>query len=275
MGCVKGEEFSRNRTITPKLNKIPHTISKSVLELRDTYNGIKHSDWLIAMGPATKVYLKSYLKIRSSILEVDHIAAVDLPDGFKLDKKSYAYDICFMAARLEKGKGIFELLEVLYKAQKDFGRKINLAIIGRFTLNEVEDDFHNLLDRYQLNSNVSLLGFIPETEKVEVLKASRIFLYPSRQDVFSISLAEALAYGCPAVVFKLPFTEQYISESVFRVPYKKLKIMSREVVKLLNLSYDDPNRFKNLSMQSSIYIMNNFKWTKTCQELSKVLSSIL
>ena len=272
---VKVEEFSRHRSTIPKWSKFLQIITKSVIELRDTFKGIQQSDALIAMGPATKFYLKKYLKIRSSILEVDHIAAVDLPDGFKLDKKSYTYDICFMAARLEKGKGIFDLLKVLSKAQKNFDRKINLAIIGRFTLNEVENDFHNLLDRYQLRSNVSLLGFIPETEKVEVLNTSRIFVYPSRQDVFSISLAEALAYGCPAVVFELPFTEQYVSESVYRAPYKKLTIMSRDVVDLLNLSYDKPEVFKDLSGQSSIFIQNNFNWTKTCQELSNVLNLIL
>jgi glycosyltransferase involved in cell wall biosynthesis len=229
-----------------------------------TYEGIKYADEIISMGMASTYYLNNYLHINKKIYEVKHTAAVDVKN--RIMDKVYKYDFCFMAARLETEKGVIDLLSILYYIKNKFSSNVNIVIIGRFVDDITKNHFYKKLNKLNLEKNVIITGFIPEAEKIDILKTTRIFLYPSRKDMFSISMAEALSYGCPSVVFDLPFTWEFQSNALFRIKYKKINKMVTAALNLLRLSYDNPDKFKKLCECASNDILNQFTWKKTCED---------
>jgi len=229
-----------------------------------TYKGIKYADEIISMGMGSTYYLNNYLHINKKIYEVKHTAAADVKN--RIMDKVYKYDFCFMAARLETEKGVIDLLSILYYIKNKFSSNVNIVIIGRFSDDKTKNQFYKKLNKLNLEKNVIITGFIPEAEKIDILKTTRIFLYPSRKDIFSISMAEALSYGCPSVVFDLPFTWQFQSNAIFRIKYKKINKMAIAALNLLRLSYNNPDEFKKLCEYASNDILNQFTWKKTCED---------
>jgi len=239
----------------------------------NTYNGIKHADILMAMGPASNYYIKRYMHIANNVIEIKHNAASDISCK-KVANSRYLFDLCFMAARLEKGKGVLDLPFLIKKIKAISGREIKLVILGKFVDDKIRNEFYRLVDKFDIKSNIMLAGFVPEYKKIRLLMQSRIFVYPSRKDVFSISLAEALSCGLPAVVFKLPFTEQYKTRSVFKIPYKNLNLMASTIVKLLDISYNNPKRYEEMSKEAQRYVRREFNWEKTCKEQVEVIKTL-
>jgi len=229
-----------------------------------TYKGIKYADEIISMGMGSTYYLNNYLNINKNIYEVKHNAAADVKN--RIMDKVYKYDFCFVAARLETEKGVIDSLRILYYVKNKFSSNVNIVIIGRFSDDKTKNQFYKKLNKLNLEKNVIITGFIPEAEKIDILKTTRIFLYPSRKDIFSISMAEALSYGCPSVVFDLPFTWQFQSNAIFRIKYKKINKMAIAALNLLRLSYNNPDEFKKLCEYASNDILNQFTWKKTCED---------
>jgi len=247
-------------------SKLIKIIKEKILQFQDVKNGIKYFDLLIAMGPASLFYVNEYLHIFKNVKMVEHNAAVDISKNNSDMVREYKYDICFMSARNPKGKGVLLLPEIVYRASKNLRKDIKVVIMGRFVHEDIREKFLKKIDKYGLRSSFTLTGFVSEYEKFNLLRSSRIFVYPSIKDVFSISLAEALASGLPSVVFKVPFTEQFNSGALFRIKYKDLKSYSEKVADLLKMSYEKPDEFKKLSEMASLSIFNEFSWEKTCQE---------
>jgi len=249
-------------------------IDRTILRFRDVKKGIKYFELLIAMGPVSAFYISEYLHISKNVKLVEHNAAVDINKNNSDMNRKYKYDICFMSARNEKQKGILLLPEIVYRAGKKFGKDIKVVIIGRFEEENIRKKFLKKLDKFGLEASFTLTGYVSEYEKFDLLKSSRIFVYPSIKDNFSISLAEALAFGLPSVVFKVPFTEQFNSSALFRISYKDLKLYSAKVADLLKINHENPDEFKKLSYIASLSILNKFSWEKTCKEQINIIRSV-
>jgi len=255
-----------------KLSRI--MIDRTILRLRDVKKGIKYFNLLMAMGPVSYFYIKEYFHLSNNLKLVEHSAAVDASKNNSNMNREYKYDICFMSARNERLKGTTLLPEIVSRASKKLGHDISVVVMGRFDDENARKKFLKKLDKLELSTSFTLTGYVLEDEKFDLLKSSRIFVYPSIKDVFSISLAEALASGLPSIVFKVPFTEQFNSSALFRISYKNLKLYSEKVAELLKLSYDNPDEFKKLSEIASLSVLNKFSWEKTCQEQIKLIKSV-
>ncbi len=64
------------------------------------------------------------------------------------------------------------------------------------------------IDRYMIRNNVFLLGEVAEVENY--LKASDIFIFPSRAEGFPSALIEAMACGLPCIVSRIKGVTDYI-----------------------------------------------------------------
>ena len=98
---------------------------------------------------------------------------------------------------VDKNKGIFDLLSVFKKIiQMKFHLKLNLIIAGKGR------DFNLLkskIEKYNLSKHVSLLGWVNENKKLQLLKKSDIYVCPSYFEGFPNSLLECMASGIPSI----------------------------------------------------------------------------
>jgi glycosyltransferase involved in cell wall biosynthesis len=123
-------------------------------------------------------------------------------------------------AKLERSKGIFELLRI-FAAIRNVRPTARLLVIGTFERASEEVLFRRLCDELHLNDAVTTPGWVIGERKYQLLKSTSVFLYPSVSgDTFSISLLEALACGLPAVCFDVPFSRLvYTTPAIRRVPF--------------------------------------------------------
>ncbi len=108
------------------------------------------------------------------------------------------HDICF-CGRLNKAKGLFDLIKIVDKIKKYYPT-ILCAIIGE---GREKNNLKKEIKNNNLEKNINLLGFLGEKEKIETLRASKLFILPSHEEGWGIVIGEAMACGLPVVVYKL------------------------------------------------------------------------
>ncbi len=152
--------------------------------------------------------------------------------------ESHKSEACFLA-RLKPSKGIYYLPEIWRKVTKKI-ESARLAVMGGGSPGEVEK-FKNAFREAGVWERVKILGFVSEEEKYRVLKSSKIFISPSCEEGFGISVLEAMACGLPVVAWDLPVYREIFKEGMIRVPLGDHESFAATIVKLLN---DEKKRAK-------------------------------
>lgn len=281
-GVLKDLEFQKEEVQTKSGYRRSKSFStKSLIslvkffdEVRKTPKGLANATKIIAMAEASKYYIDTYFGFKN-IIEVKHCASSDVQSVEGMLKLELKYDLCFMAARLEPGKGIFDLLEIAYLTKRLLKRDIRIAIMGRFVDQISKEHFNRKVKKLKLEANIILLGFVTGQQKVITLCSSKVFVYPSRKDVFSISLANALYCGIPSVTYDLPFVQQFSDVPLFKNKYKDFKSMSKNIAGLIDMSKLEPENFQELKNSIRSSFASNFNWDKSSEEQIKAINCIL
>jgi glycosyltransferase involved in cell wall biosynthesis len=62
-----------------------------------------------------------------------------------------------------------------------------------------------------------MLGFVLGDEKYQIMKRSRIFVFPSYLETFGQAICEAMACGLPIIAYHLPVYDEWYGDNIFRV----------------------------------------------------------
>jgi len=117
--------------------------------------------------------------------------------NFSLDKKFQKQDLSkkiqiLFLARMEKEKGIFELIDSFKKLYINFNN-IELVLAGKGTAyNDVKTYVSDL-------KGIRLVGHIEGEEKAKLFKESDIYCMASYSEGLPISILEAMAFGLPII----------------------------------------------------------------------------
>jgi len=138
---------------------------------------------------------------------------INVIEQFKADKKSN--DGVFVG-RIGRDKGIFDLIKI-WKQLMSRKPDSRLAIIGTgpdaLKLKEMIEDSN-------MSSNMMLKGSCSDSELYTQMKASKVFLFPSRFEGWGLAVGEALACGLPVVCYSIPALREVFGRcsSVFFIP---------------------------------------------------------
>lgn len=224
---------------------------------------------IIANNRTVAFYLGLYFKnVRPWALKPSIV--VKRRDDVNIPEKPF-YDFIYMA-RMEAGKGVEYLEDILKRISLILSRPINVALLG-----EAEDIISkNALHQLLINSkqskyfNVDYIGWADDNIKRKIFSNSGVFIYPSHYDNFPTVLNEALAFGLPSVTWDVPFARlNYLSiKAVKQTPFldfqqfaenavmvfqsrKELSIEALNFVKTFDsvekLAQFDSNTFKEVS----------------------------
>lgn len=97
--------------------------------------------------------------------------------------------------RLAEQKGVRYLLYAAWKVLKEF-KNIKFIIGGRGPLLEPLKKFKDLLG---INKSVKFTGFIPESQLSSYYSEADVFVSPSLQEPFGMTLLEARKQGTPVI----------------------------------------------------------------------------
>jgi glycosyltransferase involved in cell wall biosynthesis len=126
------------------------------------------------------------------------------------------------------------------------------------------------ISEYGLDSNIHLLGFLNEAEKIENLKAAKVFIFPSHEEGWGIVIAEALACGLPTIVYRLHDIVDIWKDNVSWIDCFDLNQFSKKTLEIIS----DNNKVKYLSNKAKEY-SKQLDWIKVLEHEEKIVRKII
>ena len=143
----------------------------------------------------------------------------------------------FFYSRLVPEKGIFEIPKILMEVRR-LGHDVFLNVAGKFMYNKDEQTFHKLLIKYGVKEYVNVLGYLDEDALQEALSYSKVLMYPSHSDSFSISILNSIHLRTKVVSYDLPTLKDIYGDvpAVVFVKEYDTKAMALAISKILSES---------------------------------------
>lgn len=183
--------------------------------------------------------------------------------------KKQNYGASFLG-RIHKGKGVFDLVEIWRGVIDRLPQAGQLVLVGSGE-KETIDRLKKLVKKKALTGKVFLAGFVDEQTKYQLLKGSRIFLYPSYYDANPISTVEALACRLPIVAYNLPvFLEHYPRNLIQGVSRGDIQDFTRKVLGVLK------NKQKREQLRKAGFeFAKEFNWPEIFKKQEKIISDLI
>lgn len=179
-------------------------------------------------------------------------------------KEENAYEGVFMA-QLRPQKGIFDLLKI-WKVVVDQLPRARLGIIGKGP-EKVLAELKREIGEMRLKGNIDLLGYLPDDEAFGIIKASKVFVFPSHEEGFGIAALEAQAMGLPVVAWDLPVFAEIFPRGMIKVKMGQVNEFANNVINLLRANDFYLRISKKAESNSS-----RFSWESAAKREAKFLA---
>lgn len=117
--------------------------------------------------------------------------------------------IIFVGSFIER-KGVIQLLDAWRMLPTNIRLNAELKLVGSGPL---QSEIEQYIVNYSL-SEVSLLGQKKYNEVIDLLKNSDLFVLPTYEDLFSLTVVEAMACGCPVITTQFNGARELVDEGV-------------------------------------------------------------
>lgn len=240
--------------------------------------------------PNWKVY--SYVKLlaqsirkTSQIITISKFSAKEIEDIFNISSKNIPVispaspklniknikqltqdKYIFYEGGLDIRKNVPKLIEA-FSLIADKYKDLNLYIAGKYFESPIIPNLPALIEQYNLQKRVKLLGYISDDDMIAYIKYAEVLVYPSLYEGFGIPILEGLSLGTPVITSNIGAMKEVGGDAVITVNPKSSKSIAREIENILN---DD------LLRQSIIHKgyerLQDFDWTKSALQLEIVFN---
>lgn len=127
----------------------------------------------------------------------------------------------------------------IYQERKNVLRLIEAAKKYRFNLvlagnKGSEEQFKPIQESVGNSTNIKVLGFISEEEKISLYKRAKVFALPSLCEGVGIVALDAAYYGCEIVITNIPGPKEYYNGKCIEVDPYDVDSIGRAIVNFLN-----------------------------------------
>lgn len=177
-------------------------------------------------------------------------------------KKEEGYDACYVG-RFHKQKGFPDLIEAWKQVCKKCPKAV-IAIIG----NDI--NLHAVIKKVAsegMVDNIKFLGFLNGIDKFNVMKSSKICVFPSTHESFGMVAAEAMASGLPVVAYDLPIFREIYPVGMLKSPIGDVNKLANNIIDLLQ---NDDKRIR--ISEEAFKLSKKFSWEKTAESILERLN---
>lgn len=233
------------------------------LKMQDfSYNLFKkYADKILILKTETGRMLKKILTSKGiSPLKFEYtLNGVDMKFIESIPARQKIYDGCFLGG-LRPNKGLYEIIPI-WKNVCEMKKNAILILIGHIDPIYLKE-LKRQISKNKLERNIKIHGFVSdEKKKVEYLKSSKVFIFPSLEEGFGIAALEAMACGLPVVAWDLPVYREVFPKGMVKVPIGDVKKFADEVLRLLN----DPELYEKMSNEA-IETASKYDWDKIAEK---------
>lgn len=189
---------------------------------------------------------------------------VDISQIDKVPTGSSLFDGIFVG-RLVSDKGVSETLRIFEEICRK-NTEAKFAFIGGGDSNTIHALKREIVKRH-IEKNVSLLGYVGEREKLfELMKRSKVFVYPTHLESWGTVVCEALACGLPVICYDLPpFKELFNCEAVRMCEEGNVDQMIAETERLIQ----DPAERKRLGRTARDFV-KRYDWEEVAEREAQI-----
>ncbi len=134
-------------------------------------------------------------------------------------KKEQTIDVLYLA-HCTREKGVFDAIEGVALANQKFATlnsplQFHLMLIGAFASSAEQKELQELIHRQNLQTTVTVLGFVSDERKNQALRDADVFCFPSHYPAEGQpnSLLESLAFGLPIITTRWRAIPQMLPEN--------------------------------------------------------------
>ncbi len=210
--------------------------------------------------------IKTLTVVPGNGIDLDAISAVK--------SQNKLFDAMFFSVMIPE-KGIFDVIDIWSQVVKKMGSK-KLVMIGKGYKGTIGSLKMKIKER-GLEKDVVFpynpFDGVPKREEVwSLMKQSRILIYPSKVDSWSLIVGEALACGLPVIAYDIPPNRYAYGdcESVFMFPMKNLSGMTSKTIELIQ----NKSLLMKCVRKSKLYARRQ-SWEKVVLAEKKVYESLI
>ncbi len=228
---------------------------------------VKKADLIININSQVKCYLidKGFDDCKITICppgaDIDYLTSITPASPYE------GYDGIYLG-RLSPSKGIFDLIEiwglVVIKCPD-----AKLGIIGGGDRSIVEN-LEKLIIEKGLKRNITLLGYKDNDLAFSILKASKIFLFPSHEEGFGIVIVESLACRVPVVAWNLEVFEEYFQDLIYMIQRFSYEQYANKCINILENDIAQITKQLNYGEQCA----QKFGWTAVSKNFINLLTKL-
>jgi glycosyltransferase involved in cell wall biosynthesis len=190
-------------------------------------------------------------------------------DTFHPDPKAHKkWDVAFLG-RFEYMKAVDlfpEMLEIL----KDRFPKLKMVMTGVGSLFDVVFDE---LEERNVSHMVEYLGVVEMSKMPEIINASKVFLYPSREEPFGLSIIEAMACDVPVITTNVFGPKEIITHG--HDGYMVNPSDAQELVEALITLLTDKNLYTNISNNARKTVESKFDMKNQSAKLLDIYRKLI
>src|SRR5581483_6114806 len=148
-------------------------------------------------------------------------------------------------------------------------RVFNKLKSARLILVGKDDYFYERLKR-EAGQNIKFIHNITDSELSRLYGEAKYFIAPSFMEGFGLSVLEAMANGCVALLSDIPaFREVSKNSAIYFDPKKESEIYEK-VLTAINNNYDE-----NKIVESELKVSREFSWEKMAKETLNIYKQSL
>lgn len=127
----------------------------------------------------------------------------------------------------------------IYQDRKNVVRLIHAANKYNFQLvlagsKGAEEQFQLIKNAIGDNTNIEVLGFISEEEKIDLYRRAKVFALPSISEGVGIVALDAAYYGCDIVITDIPGPKEYYNGQCIEVNPFDVDAIGKSITRFLN-----------------------------------------
>ena len=232
-----------------------------------TRDAVQRADHIIAISSSTKKDICSLLPVRPEKIHVVH-HGVDhevFRPGQQPGREPMRYILS--VGELQPRKNYLLLIRAFKKMCERLHERVELKIVGKpgwewepITREATEPPFQD---------RVKILGYVPESQLVELYQGATMVAMPSLYEGFGLPLPEAMACGVPVIASNTSSFPEIVGEAgILLDPTNEA-----DWVDALELLFRDDTKRQELS-QRSLEQAKLFDWQRVAEETSSVYRKV-
>jgi glycosyltransferase involved in cell wall biosynthesis len=234
---------------------------------------------IIAISNGTKKDIVRHYPFAQGKIHVTHLSFDDEVVDTKVitndvrrikNKYSIVGDYILYLGTLKPSKNIEGLIRAFRLLTMDsvLSTRVKLVITGK--KGWLYEPIFALVRKLRLNKDVILTDFVPEKDKIVLLKGAKLFVLPSFWEGFGIDVVNAMAVGVPVVVSNRGSLPEIVGQAGIVIDPASLESIAQGLKKVLSMSDLEYNKLiKDGQSQAQ-----KFSWEKTARKTMQLFERI-